>query len=146
MAWDKEIQYLKGVGEKRAKQLAKLGILTVGDLLRCYPRDYVDYSAPYTVAEAPYEGPCAVQATVFEKHPPLRISGGRTLYRVDAGDDTGLLQITFFNSPYAAERLQPGSEYLFYGKVRGIAGHTDINVFNGYRNEFKHWLSTVTKK
>lgn len=32
------------------------------------------------------------------------------------------------------------------GKVRGIAGHTDINVFNGYRNEFKHWLSTVSKK
>lgn len=32
------------------------------------------------------------------------------------------------------------------GKVRGIAGHTDINVFNGYENEFKHWLSTVSKK
>ncbi len=32
------------------------------------------------------------------------------------------------------------------GKVRGIAGHTDINVFNGYRNEFKQWLSTVSKK
>ncbi len=32
------------------------------------------------------------------------------------------------------------------GKVRGIAGHTDINVFNGYRNEFNHWLSTVCKK
>ncbi len=32
------------------------------------------------------------------------------------------------------------------GKVRGIAGHTDINVFNGYRNEFNHWLSTVSKK
>lgn len=120
MAWDKEVQYLKGVGEKRAKQLAKLGILTVGDLLRCYPRGYVDYSAPYTVAEAPYEAPCAVRATVFEKYPPLRISGGRTLYRVDAGDDTGLLQITFFNSLYAAERLQAGSEYLFYGKVRGL--------------------------
>ena len=38
------IQYLKGVGEKRAKLLNKLGIFTVGDLLRYYPREYTDWS------------------------------------------------------------------------------------------------------
>ena len=38
------IQYLKGVGEKRAKLLGKLGIFTVGDLLRYYPREYKDWS------------------------------------------------------------------------------------------------------
>ena len=49
-----DIRYLKGVGEKRAAQLAKLGICTTEDLLGFYPRDHIDYSHPYTVAGAPY--------------------------------------------------------------------------------------------
>ena len=44
-----EIRYLKGVGEKRAALLQKLGIHCVEDLLEFYPRDYVDYSKPYPV-------------------------------------------------------------------------------------------------
>ena len=113
------VQYLRGVGEKRARQLAKLGIVTVGDLLRFYPRDYLDYSHPVPLAQAPYDAPCAVRATVYGRQPPLRISGGRTLYRVSAGDETASLLITFFNSPYAADKLQPEREYLFWGKVGG---------------------------
>ena len=50
-----DIRYLKGVGEKRAAQLTRLGIRTVDDLLGFYPRDYVDYSHPYPVAGAPYD-------------------------------------------------------------------------------------------
>ena len=40
------IQYLKGVGEKRARLYARLGIATIGDLLEHYPRDYIDFSHP----------------------------------------------------------------------------------------------------
>ena len=50
-----EIRYLKGVGEKRAALLEKLGIHSVEDLLEFYPRDYVDYSKPYPVASAPFD-------------------------------------------------------------------------------------------
>ena len=113
------IQYLKGVGEKRAKQLGRLGLFTVGDLMRFYPRDYIDYSLPYPLASAPYEAPCVVRATVWGKQAPVRVRGGRTLYRVNAGDDTAGLLITFFNSPYAADKLEPEKEYLFYGRVGG---------------------------
>lgn len=62
-----DIRYLKGVGEKRAAQLARLGIRTVDDLLGFYPRDYVDYSHPYPVAGAPYDVKCVVRATVYGK-------------------------------------------------------------------------------
>ena len=44
--FDTEIQYLKGIGEKRAALLRKLEIRTVGDLVHHYPRDYIDLSAP----------------------------------------------------------------------------------------------------
>lgn len=62
-----DIRYLKGVGEKRAAQLARLGIRTVDDLLGFYPRNYVDYSHPYPVAGAPYDVKCVVRATVYGK-------------------------------------------------------------------------------
>ena len=43
------VQYLKGVGPAFAKKFEKLGIVTIRDLLLCYPRKYIDYTQPYTV-------------------------------------------------------------------------------------------------
>ena len=60
-----DIRYLKGVGEKRAAQLTRLGIRTVDDLLGFYPRDYVDYSHPYPVAGAPYDEMCIRDRAIF---------------------------------------------------------------------------------
>lgn len=120
------IQYLKGVGEARAKQLAKLGIETVEQLLRFYPRGYIDYTTPYPVALAPYDAMCVVKATVFGKQLPMRIRGGRTLYRVTAGDDTAGLLLTFFNSPYATKGLEENKDYLFYGKVSGAPARREM--------------------
>ncbi len=114
-----DIRYLKGVGEKRAAQLAKLGLHTAEDLLSFYPRDYVDYSHPYPVASAPYETKCVVKATVYGKGGEVRVRGGKKLTRVTAGDETAGLILTYFNNPYAAAKLEIGREYLFFGKVGG---------------------------
>lgn len=114
-----KVQYLKGVGQTRAKQLAKLSIFTLEDLLRNYPRDYIDYTNPYPIAQAPYQTPCVVKAEIYGRQQPVRISNGRTLCRVTAGDESAGLQIAFFNNPWAAEKLQLGKEYLFYGRLSG---------------------------
>ena len=47
------VQFLKGVGPAFAKKFEKLGILTIRDLLLCYPRKYIDYTPPSTVGPAP---------------------------------------------------------------------------------------------
>ena len=57
------VQFLKGVGPAFAKKFEKLGILTIRDLLLCYPRKYIDYTQPYTVVSAPYDVECCVRAT-----------------------------------------------------------------------------------
>ncbi len=119
MRWDDGIQYLKGVGPKRAELFAKLDVRTVGGLLALYPRAYIDFSAPFTVATAPYGDAAAVRAEVLEIKPMVRISGGRTMLRVVCADETAALNLVFFNNPYVANKLAPGSEYLFYGKVGG---------------------------
>lgn len=113
------IRYLHGVGEKRALQLAKLGIETTDDLLHYYPRDYVDYSLPYPVASAPYDTKCIVRATVFGKGGGARLRGGKQMFKATAGDDTASLILTYFNNPYILDKLQIDTEYCFFGKVAG---------------------------
>ena len=71
------VQFLKGVGPAFAKKFEKLGILTIRDLLLCYPRKYIDYTQPYTVVSAPYDVECCVRATVLQKEPARRVKGGR---------------------------------------------------------------------
>ena len=114
-----DIRYLKVVGEKRAAQLAKLGIFTVDDLLGFYPRDYVDYSRPYPVASAPYDIKCVVRATVYGKGALTRIRGGKQMVKILAGDDTAGLSLVYFNNPYISQKLEVGTEYCFFGKVGG---------------------------
>ncbi len=113
------IQYLKGVGEKRAKILNKLGIFTVGDLLRFYPRDYMDWSKITSITAAPYDENCCVRAIVNHKPKGAKIRKGMTIYKTVATDGESLMNITIFNNKYAAESLEAGREYLFYGKVAG---------------------------
>ena len=84
------VQFLKGVGPAFAKKFEKLGILTIRDLLLCYPRKYIDYTQPYTVVSAPYDVECCVRATVLQKEPARRVKGGRVMNRVLAADDSGM--------------------------------------------------------
>ncbi|MGN0984631.1 MAG: ATP-dependent DNA helicase RecG, partial [Gemmiger sp.] len=120
------IQYLKGVGPAYAKRFEKLGITTIRDLLLHYPRRYIDYSQPYTVTGAPYDVDCCVKATVLQKEPDRRIKGGRMLSRVLAADDSGVLALSWFNAPYAAQKLQIGESYYFEGRVGGAMTHREL--------------------
>lgn len=113
------IQFLKGVGEKRAKSLNKLGIFTVGDLLRFYPRDYMDWRNTTTIAQAPFNEPCCIRAFVNHKPRGAKIHKGMTIYKTVVTDGESLMDITFFNTKYVAESLEAGQEYIFYGKVGG---------------------------
>ena len=111
---DTPVRYLKGVGPKTAERFEKLGILTLSDLLCHYPRRYLDFSKPYSIAEAP-----ADKAEVFAKPGGRILPGGRRMERITAGDDVSSLEITWFNNPYAAQKLELGQEYYFQGIVTG---------------------------
>ena len=117
---DDSVQYIKGVGPAFAKKFEKLGIRTVRDLLLHYPRRYIDYTQPYTVTAAPYDIDCCVRATVLEREGNRRIKGGRVLTRVLAADDSGVLALSWFNAPYAAQNLKIGESYYFEGRVGGM--------------------------
>ena len=116
---DTPVRYLKGVGPKTAERFEKLGIVTLADLLCHYPRKYIDFTKPYSIAEAPADTECVVKAEVFAKPGGRILPGGRRMERVTAGDDVSGLEITWFNNPYAAQKLEIGQEYYFQGIVTG---------------------------
>lgn len=116
---DTNIQYLKGVGEKRAALYQKLHIFTVRDLFYHFPRGYVDLSAPYTVMDAPESEPCAIRARLVKKFREQRLRHNLSIFKLLAEDETGPLHITMFNCGWTIDGLKPGEEYIFYGKASG---------------------------
>ena len=120
MASTTSVKYLKGVGEQRVKQFAKLGVATLGDLVRFYPRSYEDWSAPLSILEAPLNQPCCIKARLLAAPTEHRVRKGMTLYKMRADDGKdGLLYVTLFNNKFLAQKLRAGEEYLFYGKTTG---------------------------
>ena len=114
-----DIQYLKGVGEKRAELLRKKGIDTVGALLRFYPRAYLDWRNITYISECPFGENVCVKAKIVSPVNSAYIRKGMTLYKFTAADDSGYMTVTLFNQKYLAEKLNEGCEYLFYGKLGG---------------------------
>lgn len=113
------IEKLKGVGEKRAALYRRLEIPTVGDLLRFYPRSYENWSETVPIDETVLGATNVIKAQVQATPTEQRIRGGMTLYKTMAADDSGEIQLTFFNNRYIKGLLQEGQSYFFRGKVTG---------------------------
>ncbi len=113
-----DIQYLKGVGEKRAVVLKNRGIDTVGALLRFYPRTYLDWTDIYSISSAPAFQNVCIKAKVLSFEVQKKRQG-MTLYSFVCEDETGQMTVVLFNQKFLAESIRIGREYLFYGKFSG---------------------------
>lgn len=113
------IQYLKGVGEKRAELLAKLGIFTVGDLLRFYPRAYRDLTKIKLISDAVIGEECCIKAVVDRNPVGAMIRKGLTIFKTKVTDGSDVMNITIYNNKFAAKALEQGKEYIFFGKISG---------------------------
>ena len=114
-----DIRYIKGIGETRAKALHKLGIATLGDLLSYFPRRWEDRTLTRPIRELALGEYACVRAMLASDPTASRIAGGRTLVKVRAVDDSGALDVAFFNQEYRRTSLHKGETYIFYGKVEG---------------------------
>ena len=113
------ITILKGVGSARAKQFANLNIFTLRDLICHFPRGYEDRTKLVTIDKLEVDTPACFRAMVMNSPRTSHIRKGLDLTKVQVADHTARLSLTFFNNKYAAESLQYGKEYIFYGAVSG---------------------------
>ena len=114
-----DVRYIKGIGEARAKALSKLGIATLQDLIGYFPRRYEDRTMTRTIRELELGETVCVRAMIANDPVASRISGGRTVVKARAVDDSGVLDLTFFNQEYRKNSLHRGETYIFCGKVEG---------------------------
>ena len=114
---------LPGIGPKKAALFARLGLHTLGDLLRFYPRDYEDRTKLVPIAELEPGQPACFLASVISNPQTHAIpKPGRQrleVTKVVVADDTQRLHLTFFNQGYLTEKLRRGDTYCFYGALNG---------------------------
>ena len=131
------VTMLKGVGPAKAKAFAQLNILTLGDLICHFPRGYEDRTKLIPIEKLEVDVPACFRAMVMNSPRTNQVRKGLTLTKVQVADHSARLNLTFFNNKYAAEQLQYGKEYIFYGAVSGdFIGYNMTNpVFEALDSE-----------
>ncbi len=114
-----DIQYLKGVGEKRAVILKNKGIDTVGALLRFYPRAYLDWTKITPIAECDFFENNCIKAKIITPIEERQKRKGMSIFRFIIEDGSSQAEVVLFNQKFLASKLRQNREYLFYGKVSG---------------------------
>ncbi|MCR5501507.1 MAG: ATP-dependent DNA helicase RecG [Lachnospiraceae bacterium] len=117
MADRESIQSIKGIGEKTGKLFEKLGIRTIDELIRYYPRTYVRYAEPVKLKEASGSSPVAVRVFLPEDF-TFRQARGKSIGTGYVSDGENTASVVFFNTPYYRKRLVRGASYIFYGTVQ----------------------------
>ena len=120
---DAPLTSLPGSGPQRAALFARLNVRTVGELLRLYPRTYEDRTRLVSIASLEVGTPACFEAAVVTTPRTNRIPkpGSRMLEvtKFTVADDTGRLNLTFFNAAHSAGALRIGERYCFYGVLTG---------------------------
>lgn len=130
--YDVKLTSLKGLGKTRSQLFSKLNVNSVGELLRFYPRTYSDWGEATPIAQLKNGEKALIKATVCSAVSNARISGGRILSKVQVCDDSGVVELVFFNNKYIGSMLNYAQEYCFYGKV-----NRDLYGFSMTAPQFK---------
>ncbi len=127
MKLEDNVQFVKGVGEARAKLLNRLGIFNLKDLITYYPRNHEDRSIPKKICEVTDGEEVLIEAMPVTRVAEIRIRKGMTILKMNVRDDTGVCQITWFNQSYLKSLFKPGEYYKFYGKVSVKNGKVEMS-------------------
>ena len=98
MDLNKNVQFIKGVGEARAKLLNRLGIYELKDLITYYPRTYEDRSISKKIEELVDGEEALIEVMPVTRVSEVRIRRNMTILKMNARDDTGVCQMTWLIS------------------------------------------------
>lgn len=126
------VMFVKGVGPRRAKELEKLNIFTMYDLLTHYPRTYEDQRSITPIARARIDEPAILVGRLSN----ITLRTARRLKILDAilSDETGRIHVTWFNQEYLMKKFFEGIRVMVIGKVKfdsysGVPSMNQISSF-----------------
>lgn len=114
---NKEIQFIKGVGPSRATLLNKLGIFNLKDVITYFPRNHEDRGKIKNIDELIDGEEALICAFPVGRINEIRIRKNLTICKLIVRDETGSMQITWYNQPYLKNIFKPNVRYKFFGKV-----------------------------
>ena len=120
------VEALKGVGPKRAESLRKADVHSVLDLLRYYPRRYIDRTKEAAIRDL-REGEEGMVLGTVSRVDLRRLKGKRTMVTAKVSDGTGTISVTFFNQPWRAKQLYDGLPVVLFGKVETYRGSLQMS-------------------
>ena len=115
---------LRSIGEKREKDFLKLGVNGVEDLVRFYPRAYLDLTERASLKTA-YHNDMVLVACQVNRVMPVNYGNKRKMIKAFCTQDGFPFTVVWFNQPYVASKLKAG-EYLFYGRVQNKFGQVSL--------------------
>jgi ATP-dependent DNA helicase RecG len=107
------VEKIKGIGPETAKKLAKLGVISVNDLLLFWPRRYDDYSAVLPINDIE-PGAVTVKAKIESIH-SRRVRRGMHITEAVIRDESSAIRVVWFNQPYRQKYFKANQEYYFSG-------------------------------
>ena len=116
-----QITDLRGISEKRAKDLNKLNIFTIEDLVRYFPRAYLDLTQQVRISSC-YHNDTALIACRVVSEPQTVYHGRRSFVKVWCDQQGERFSAVWFNAPYVKNNLHVGEDYLFYGRISNRYG------------------------
>jgi len=125
--WDNPLTYIRGIGEKRAEALRKMGVSTIRDLLYLLPRDYWDFSVAQPVAMLKHGDLVAVRVRIENVPKLARVRSSLNILSCYAQDETGRISLTWYNQPYRAKSVEAGAYVVACGRVDRSRGIKMIN-------------------
>ena len=114
---NKPVQYIKGVGPNRVSLLKKLGIETLGDLISFFPREHEDRSKPKNISSLVNGEEALISAFPIGRMNEIRIRKNLTICKLFVRDETGGVEIDWYNQGYLKNNFTINKRYCFYGKV-----------------------------
>lgn len=117
---DISIQSIKGIGPAKAKLFKKLGLNTIEDLLEYYPRGYKDKSEVTKIKDIKPDESYTVQVAIAGKAQENRTKNRLIITKLSVFDDTGKLNVVWFNNRFVKNAFNEGDEVLMHGKVKRI--------------------------
>lgn len=133
MKLNDDIRYLKGIGEKRVELFHKLGVFNIQDLLYHLPRGYEDRTDIREISELSEGESVCVRVYPAGGIRSFRARTGARVTQMHMSDGTGMMNVTWFNSPFIEKTLREGGVFILFGKI-------------GFRGRIPEMINPVIEK
>lgn len=136
---EKPVQYIKGVGPKKAKLLSNIGINTIEDLIHYFPRSYEDRRDIKKIAVVENEEKANLKVIVCGVPRKYRPRRNMSIIKIPAKDDSGAIILSWFNQDYIANNISVGDIIIVSGRVKKIGSQIEIQnpIYEKYNESGK---------